>query len=130
MSNKRQQAAETGEKIMFSFAQKKRFNRGIGGLILSATLLSSAVLTTTASASGSFGGGAGIGAHSSYNLGKSIFHKKLSCNACPANGIQMNRKGAKKLINDLEMDHGFASSLNTKSRKAVIAYLTRRFKVN
>mgnify|MGYP000152543274 CR=1 FL=1 len=116
---------------MLSIAQKRFLTRGLGSLFLSASLCSFAALTiTSANASGSFGGGASTGAHSSYNLGKSLFHKKLICNQCPANGIKMNKKGAEKLIMDLEVNQEFASDLNEKKRKAVIAYLSRRFKVN
>jgi len=135
MSNKQQHAADKGdnkgENNMLSFAQKRHLRSGIGGLFLSASLFSFAALTiSSANASGSFGGGGSSGAHSSYNLGKSLFHKKLICNQCPADGIQMNKKGAKDLIMNLEEQEDFASDLNAKNRKAVIAYLSRRFKVN
>jgi len=116
---------------MPSFAQKKHLSPGIVSVFLSASLFSFAALTiSSANASGSFGGGASSGAHSNYNLGKSLFHKKLICNQCPADGIQMNKKGAKDLIMNLEEQEDFASDLNAKNRKAVIAYLSRRFKVN
>jgi len=116
---------------MLSFTRKQVLSKGVARTILSAALIASSIaVTTSVHASGSFGGGGNIGSHNSYNLGKSLFHKKLICNACPANGTEMNKTGAKKLIKNLQMDDSFASNLNAKKREAVIAYLTRRFKVN
>jgi len=112
------------------FTANKRFAPGIGKLLLSSVLLSSVFMSTNTLASGSFGGGSGIGAHNSYNLGKSVFHKKLICQTCPATGTEMSKSGALKIIKKLETDQDFAHNLNDKKRMAVVEYLSRRFQLN
>ena len=116
---------------MFSVTHKKNLKRSIYKRLASTVLLSSCTLLgANAIASGSFGGGSSFSGHDSYNLGKSVFHKKLACADCPANGIKMNQLSATELINSLKMDPEFASDLSDKNRKAAIKYLSRRFKIN
>ena len=116
---------------MFSVTHNKSLKRSIGAILTGTVLLSTcALVSTNTLASGSFGGGSSFNGHNSYNLGKSVFHKKLVCNACPASNLKMNKSGATELINDLKMNPDFASELSDKYRQAAIEYLTRRFKIN
>lgn len=107
---------------MFNFSSKGRFSLNLAG-VSAALLLSSSVM-----ASGSFGGPAGIGLHNSYNLGKSLYYRKLACEDCPLANQKMDVMGAKKLIDKLNEDENFAKGLKGIKRNAVIVYLQRRYK--
>ena len=99
---------------MFKMAQKKRL-----GLTLTsctaALVLSTSVLSTPAVASGSFGGG-GVGFQNTYNLGKSVFYKKLACDHCPVQNIQMDSNELRKFIHDLLLP-ALHDTLNLFSQK-------------
>ena len=107
---------------MFNRTPNGRFSMGLAGCI------AAMVLSSTVMASGSFGGSAGIGLHNSYNLGKSLFYRKLACEDCPASAKKMDMIGAQELINKLNNDGMFAKELMGVKRQAVIIYLKRRYK--
>jgi len=113
------------EILMFNVKQVKRL-----GLMSAALALSTAAITTstTTMASGSFSSGAGVGFQNNYNLGKSVFYKKLVCDDCEIKGSHLQRDEAKNLILKLSNDEMFVSEITGKDRQAVIYYITRRFK--
>ncbi|GAA3929857.1 hypothetical protein [Litoribacillus peritrichatus] len=106
---------------------KIALNKGFGFSLASALVLSASVISTSATASGSFGGG-GVGFQNTYNLGKSVFYKKLACDDCPVENVQMNADEAKSLINKLKTDNEFAKEVTGKQRQSVIFYIERRYK--
>lgn len=109
---------------MFNFSSHRRFALTLAGS--TAALL----LSTSVMASGSFGGGGGVGLQNTYNLGKAVFHKKMVCDDCPVKSSRLDSKGAKELINRLMADESFAQQVTGKNRQAVIVYLKRRYKAS
>ena len=103
----------------------KRLAPAFAVLALSTTALT---LSTTAVASGSFGGGSSAGFQSSYNLGKSVFYKKLGCDTCELKGASLDKSEAKNVIQKLSNDAKYVSEIKGKERKAVISYMSRRYK--
>lgn len=116
---------------MFNFTQTQAFTQTIRCLLKTVIVLSSfALFSTTTLASGSFGGNSNFNGHNSYNLGKSVFHKKIICPTCPESSLKMTKSSAVELINKLTEKTGFADNLSDKNRLATIEYLTKRFKIN
>ena len=78
-----------------------------------------AVFAATVNASGSVspGGAQATG----YQLGKSVFHRKLTCAGCVFEGRGKSADDARKLIGELDG----ASTLTQREREAVVIYLTK-----
>lgn len=57
----------------------------------------------------------------SYQLGKSVFHRKLVCSGCTFEGRGKSAEDARKLIVELDS----TSALNERERAAVVLYLTK-----
>ena len=107
---------------MFNVSLYRRFALTLAG---SAAAL---LLSTSVMASGSFGGGGGVGLQNTYNLGKAIFHKRMVCDDCAIKSSKLDSMGAKEIINKLMADEQFAQQVTGKNRQAVIVYLKRRYK--
>lgn len=86
-----------------------------------------ASVSAGAIASGSFSGGSGVGIQNSYNLGKSVFHKKLVCSSCVMAGQKVQAQDAKNIINKLKTDGAFLSDVKGRKRTALITYLKKRY---
>lgn len=71
----------------------------------------------------------GIGLHNSYNLGKSIYLRKLACAGCPTDNKNLDSSTAKVLIDKLNNNEKFAGDLKGIKRQSVIVYLTHRYKM-
>ncbi|GAA6154303.1 hypothetical protein NBRC116587_37260 [Pseudoteredinibacter isoporae] len=95
--------------------------------VASAALLGS-VLAVSANASGSFGP-AGFGPKDQYNLGKVVYHKKVSCSSCPSPSKGLNKSSASELIDSLKSSSRQNAYLKSKEKKAVIYYLKKRYKI-
>lgn len=72
----------------------------------------------------------GIGLHNSYNLGKSIYLRKLACAGCPTDNKNLDSTTAKVLIDKLNGNEKFAGDLRGIKRQSVIVYLTHRYKMS
>ncbi len=107
---------------MFNPTSRGRF------LLILTSISAALLLSTSVMASGSFGGPAGIGLHNSYNLGKSLYHRKIACERCPASSKKLDVLGARELINKLNTDEFFVKGLKGLKRQSVIIYLSRRYK--
>lgn len=95
-------------------------------MFVSAATLSLSAMSVMAS--GSFSSGGGVGFHNTYNLGKAVFYKKLACDDCPVQGSHLQRDDAKALVNKLNSDDMFLPEVSGQERRAVIFYITRRYK--
>lgn len=107
----------------------------------SALLVAALVGTgTLAHASGSYGGGYSSSPSSSsynnsakaqerYNLGKRIYRTKLTCDTCPMADVAQDRAGAKHVVKQLKKDKDLKEALSKRERKAVAAYLKKRYKL-
>ncbi len=111
---------------MLKATQKKRLGLTLASCT-AALFLSTSFVSSSAMASGSFGGG-GVGFQNTYNLGKSVFYKKLACDDCPVENVKMDSSEAKALIQKLNTDDQFANGLTSKQRESVIFYIERRYK--
>lgn len=92
-----------------------------------AVLLGS-VITTSVSASGSFAPGS-VGPQGKYNVGKVVFHKKISCSSCPLSSKRLDKTSASDLIKSLQSDSTENVYLKSSEKKAVIYYLKKRYRV-
>ena len=72
----------------------------------------------------------GIGLHNSYNLGKSIYLRKLACAGCPMDNKNLDSSTAKVLVDKLNSNENFAGDLKGIKRQSVIVYLTHRYKMS
>lgn len=86
-----------------------------------------ATLSMSAMASGSFSSGSGVGFQNTYNVGKSVFYKKVVCDDCPVEGSGFDSNKAMELINKLNDEEMFLQEVGGEERQALIYYLTRRY---
>jgi hypothetical protein len=93
---------------------------------LSYLVISTALISTQANASGSYNNSR---AQESYNLGKSVLHNKVICDACPGADIKLNKKSAQDLLKKMKKNDPIASTLSNRDRKAGIKYLSKRFSI-
>lgn len=78
-----------------------------------------AVFANTANASGSV---SPDGAQASgYQLGKAVFHRKLTCTSCAFEGRGKSADDARKLITELDG----VRTLTQREREAIVIYLTK-----
>lgn len=108
---------------------KSSLTSGKLGLIAATTLVAATTFSSIASASGSFGPSYGANAQNPYNLGKSIYHKKLTCSSCVLSELPAGKDGAMMALDKLKTDKQVMSKLNAKQRKAVRHYLSKRYKL-
>lgn len=89
------------------------------------------IVSAGALASGSYSsGGGGPQANQVYNLGKSVFYKKLLCSECPLSDQEIDADQAAALISRLVDDSDLTGNLDEAEREAVVIYLQRRYRIN
>ncbi len=65
--------------------------------------------------------------HDSYNTGKVVFHKKLSCESCALKGVELTKANAASIIDKVSTDSDIQKALSSEEREAVLHYLNKRF---
>ncbi len=98
-------------------------------LITASIAMASLSVSSSALASGSFKGASGSNHQNSYNVGKAVFYRKLACKTCELSKSDVSKKTAPDIIMRLKNDSSFASKLGMDEKKALIHYLTKRFKL-
>ncbi len=93
-----------------------------------AFILALLLLPVQSHASGSYSTGGG-GANQVYHLGKKAFYQKLICTTCPLADLELNADQANNVVNRLNGDEEFTDALTGKDRKAIVAYLKRRYRL-
>ena len=66
-------------------------------------------------------------ASSEYNKGKTIVHKKITCDSCPMKGAELNKTLAKDIVSKLNKGDKTLGSLEATEVKVVVTYLQERF---
>lgn len=99
----------------------------VSKILLCATVLSFAFLSTELYASGSVGGSAPRGrANKAYVMGKHVYQMKIACDDCKAPGGVTSMAQAKALVTRIENDE---FGLSAQERADTLVYLSRRFKL-
>lgn len=104
-----------------------------------AACLITALIQSTAFASGSIKPGGSISPRDAYTQGKALTFQKLVCGSCPISQGELNRERAVSLVNSLEArdeaekpgspDDENIKVLDRTEQEVVHYYLKRRFKI-
>lgn len=78
-------------------------------------------------ASGSYGTGGGDQANQAYNLGKSVFYKKLICKTCPLAQSEPEAGKAAEIVKQLSERPDSVGNISADERAAAIQFLKRRY---
>ena len=82
--------------------------------------------------SGSSGGSSGGGgsdyfASPNYDIGKSVFFRKLHCDSCPLSALSLDQQSVAAIMPSLKARGELGKSLSYRERYAVRYFLKRRF---
>jgi hypothetical protein len=64
-----------------------------------------------------------------YDLGKSTFHRKITCSSCPLHQDEMDGQAAKSIIQKLSSTPDIVPTLSDNERDAVFFYLQKRYEI-
>ena len=80
------------------------------------------------SGSGASGGGGNTSAPTAnYDIGKSVFFRKLHCDSCPLSGLTLDQQSVASILPSLNAAGDLGSALSYRERYAVRYFLKRRF---
>jgi len=108
--------------------KSKRNAIALKSFVCTGAVILASAMATSVSASGSFAPGS-VGPQGKYNVGKVVFHKKISCSACPLPSKRLDKASASDLIKSLQSDSTENVYLKSSEKKAVIYYLKKRYRV-
>lgn len=79
---------------------------------------------------GGSGGSSGAYDTTNYSIGKSVFFRKLYCNACPVAHIPLDRQHIEPIMPQLEAGGELGKLLSYRERYAVKHFLKARFELS
>ncbi len=80
------------------------------------------------SGSGASGGGGNASAPTAnYDIGKSVFFRKLHCDSCPLSGLTLDQQSVASILPSLTAGGDLGGALSYRERYAVRYFLKRRF---
>lgn len=78
----------------------------------------------------SFGSGSeGGDFDSAYEIGKTVFKKKLHCDDCPLAGEKLDKKTARELHKQISGGEDIGADLTKRDRKVVSHFLKKRYRL-